>query len=736
MRIWMRVVQYGVTHPILRSTMMDNEWWTRGNLPGSDYYPLFSDLKDNDKAGRWDRLEMIEARRAEMISTLGARFVSMTLRPSAELERAARLDGEPVPDEVPAELLEATREMFYASNLEVHEPVQRWIKGWIPTVQATATSLRNTVDRLRLELLTAEIDSVLVEEIMRDHQAIVAPQKNMPKEVLSLILLDAIAEPDKDPISVTHGGIASSRIPTFGPTCSFPPQPGPTAMCGPGTFRTTPTSPTHKSGGKSPPEMDKVWVEGTVVRLQRSGALPLDVVVAADRRVPVRMMELLVEVSNRWGTFWLRSPKNVCSDPAGLVPTSPTEMRLEHMWFPLLAKIWGNLSNLQRLTLEGHDFRGRWRAVPSTALWQGSTVEERDIISWFEDAPALNEVVLLGIFLPEQTLLLPWGQITKYTEQDTRRKVPMPLSHLRRMSNVQEIYWRDCWLTADKTDNATLPLLTSMCWTLHRQPHALETNLELYDRLLPLRLPALTDLYLDGNGFNNLQGRDHAILPDIPIHATIMSLLERSGRLTGLISLKLALSTAISEEGVVVLLTQIPTLESFWLEEDPLDDFCGIMNVDLLHSLKAVVVTVDFLKIEGARGLPMDVEDMGVLRDVSWLRKLLDMLDHQFAHNLTTLDLLGGNNSPWTCPFDTDSHKVIERRLQTHFAEGKRLVVHGPGLGCLNGGLTGSMSSQMEAAAEEGGDDGEKSGDGDEELDNAAYEEGVSVFGASDEDDV
>ncbi|KAJ7178554.1 hypothetical protein C8R43DRAFT_942206 [Mycena crocata] len=653
--------------------------------PSPDYHVLFDDLRYNNDNGKAARFYKTEERRKHMFSMIGARS-------SQALERAADMAVEP--EEVPEGETLRHREIFYAANLQAHMEPQQWIRDWAPDAL-------QTVSRLRAK-------------------SIVATRKALPVEVLAEILnWSGHGSREGSPRFASHGSDASSTTPASGPTCSSPLPSGGTATIGRDTSRSAARL-RRCGGGGPPPSKEQLMLEGLKTRMERAGGLPLDVVLAGDEKLAPMMLEVLVKASNRWGTFRLKSPENVAPGVvANVGGTLLDESATEHPWFPELAQIRGRLPRLRSLALEGHYFRGRWSSVQPNTLWQGETVAPRDVIRWFDDAPLLQEVILLGIFLPEETLLLQWEQIQKYREERTCRKKALPLSHLRRMSNVKEIIWDDVFLTADESETATLPLLTSMVWSLQRRPNSDIGTLELYDRLLPLSLPALGFLQLDGDGFDT----GSEATPDI---ATSIKLLVDRG--CNLVTLELDALTGITAAGAVVLLTQIPTLKSFWLKE--VADKEGIMTKVFLHSLKTVPVTVDFLKIEGARGLPASPEDLGLLRQLSWLDSLLGMLALQYDHKLSTLDIQYGFKFTNLCPFTKASHALLEERLGKFFEMGKKLVVHREGEECSNADWPNHQFSTPEEATdtEEEDDDEEEEG-----LESDAYENGVSVDGASDE---
>ncbi|KAJ7107255.1 hypothetical protein C8R43DRAFT_1140349 [Mycena crocata] len=719
----------GVTFSLLPTIMPLATWWMGERSPDT-YYQLFGDLENNDGARREARNETIEDRRAYMFGLLGARYVSTMLAPSRAQRRASELPGVMIVEEVDPQVMEERREMFYVMNIPSQEPTQRWIKGgWLSEAEATSALLREEVENLRARLITAQIDSFLADEILRDHRAIVAPIKSLPEEILSMILLDAIRDRSKEAeamwrfqrLFIVMKVCRAWRNcvqdnPNFWTDIVFP-----TSGWGNSDGwthyvknRRTDEEIWWRSGAAS---VDALWLAGLATRLERARGLPLDVTLAANRTLPAGMIEAVVNESNRWGSLEITSVEHLAEAVENQWPA--------HSWVPVLAGIRNRASKLRTLTLEGADFRGSWRVMPENALWRGSTVEPRDKITWFENAP-LTEVDLRGLFRPEETLIINWGGLTRYKESRTRRTGRLPLDHLRRLSNVKEMVWRNCWLTGEERDSATLPALTSMQWMLERQPNNISPHsLEPYDRLRPLVLPSLVDLDLEGTGFDIAP-----VGPDVV--TSITALLQRSR--CALVSLKLDLTTGISSAGAILLLTQIPTLKTFWVREHRTDDG-GIMTEDFLRSLTDVAVTVNFLKIEGARGVPADAPNFRMLHDFAWLNALVDMLEYQFARNLKTMDFLRhpGSDSPWVCPFGKLSHMVIEERLQQQFAEGKRLLVHERGEECPHKDEKEDFDSP--ASEEEDTDDPEdedEEDDDEDEEDSDAYENGVSVSGASD----
>ncbi|KAJ7170565.1 hypothetical protein C8R43DRAFT_944472 [Mycena crocata] len=559
--------------------------WKSNEDPSPDYHVLFDDLRYNDDDGKAARFYKIEERRKHMFSMIGARS-------SRALERAADMAVEP--EEVPEGETLRHREIFYAANLEAHAEPQQWIRDWAPDALQTASRLRAKVESLREELLIARIDSFLADEIIRDHQSIVATRKALPVEVLAEILNGAATDPEKDPLVRFQRLFILMRVclawqrcilhnPRFWTDMQFP-----SALWGNSDHWQRYVEERREAEEvwwrRTPPSKERLMLEGLKTRMERAGGLPLDVVLAGDKKLAPMMLEVLVKASNRWGTFRLKSPENVAPGVvANVGGTLLDESATEHPWFPELAQIRGRLPRLRSLALEGHYFRGRCSTV-------------------------------MG--------LTPGSEAT----------------------------------------------------------------------------------------------------PDI---ATSIKLLVDRG--CNLVTLELDALMGITAAGAVVLLTQIPTLKSFWLKE--VADKEGIMTKAFLHSLKTVPVTVDFLKIEGARGLPASPEDLGLLRQLLWLDSLLGMLALQYDHKLSTLDIQYGFKFTNLCPFTKASHTLLEERLGKFFEMGKKLVVHREGEECSNTDWPNHQFSTPEEATDTKEEDDDEEEEG---LESDAYENGVSVDGASD----
>lgn len=344
---------------------------------------------------------------------------------------------------------------------QVHQVTE--VKAWLVGAQRSRSLLAKKVSKLEKKLRLAKLDVQLADQIITENASIVATRKKIPAEVLGAIFTWVTGTNSRmkrtlRALTLSHVCKAWRNV-ALGHTALWTlidilPQ-------GTGGWGGT----WSNFGPKDLRNSRRLELVKTIT--QRSGGpqrwRPLDIVLSAEDDTPAELLEFVIGLSDRWGCLQLRSPQLICA------PRDPERSAEEHPLVSHLTPILGCLSALRVLKVEGHERRGQAGVLSTTdSLWHGDEPEERDILPWFQQARQLRHVVLDSVWRPEETLLVQWAQIEKYTEVNCDRNGGvMPIHHLQEMSNLVELSLDGTMLhDAAQGGLVTLPNLTTLDITL------------------------------------------------------------------------------------------------------------------------------------------------------------------------------------------------------------------------------------------------------------------------------
>ncbi|KAJ6461616.1 hypothetical protein DFH09DRAFT_1348005 [Mycena vulgaris] len=485
-------------------------------------------------------------------------------------------------------------DMFYAQALPDQYSGIVFVNKWLPTAWKKKAELIAKVAALERELEMANLDVLLASEMIEENESIAATRKRLPTEILLEIFSWAVSSGSRlrrfrKALRVSHVCRAWRDI----------------ALDEVGLWTDFELPQKRAKGwGRSSAEGSLVYLDALKRCLARSRQRSLNVVLSADDGLEDGMLELLLAEVERWGSLELRSPELIS------IPDIDS-MRLQHDWVDGFEPIKGRLSALRVLKIEAHGRRGTWGKICGDSLWQGDWPEERDKLRWFENAPNLRKVVLDAVCSPEETLLIAWDQVETYREDFTERPGTLPLEHLGKMHRLVDLHLTDVWLpNAERSDWTTLllelPNLT--CFRMDLSHRGKPGDLPPYDRLSALVLPALKRLELEGEEFECQRDGNqyHSFLVD----HSILSMLRRSPAVSQALShLTLWLSTGLTAEMAISLLTQIPTLRTFTVKQRSMSAE-GIMTDTFLSKFTQVPLSLEALTIHSGVGYPQDSRGM------------------------------------------------------------------------------------------------------------------------------
>ncbi|KAJ6465972.1 hypothetical protein DFH09DRAFT_1112541 [Mycena vulgaris] len=534
-------------------------------------------------------------------------------------------------------------DMFYAQALPDQYSGIVFVNEWLPTAWKKKAELIAKVAALERELEMANLDVLLASEMIEENESIAATRKRLPTEILLEIFSWAVSSGSRlrrfrKALRVSHVCRAWRDI----------------ALDEAGLWTDFELPQKRAKGwGRSSAEGSLVYLDALKTCLARSRQRSLNVVLSADDGLEDGMLELLLAEVERWGSLELRSPELIS------IPDIDS-MRLQHDWVDGFEPIKGCLSALRVLKIKAHGRRGTWGKICGDSLWQGDWPEERDKLHWFENAPNLRKVVLDAVCSPEETLLIAWDQVETYREDFTERPGTLPLEHLGKMHRLVDLHLTDVWLpNAERSDRTTLllelPNLT--CFRMDLSHRSKPGDLPPYDRLSALVLPALKKLQLEGEEFECQRDENqyHSFLVD----HSILSMLRRSPAVSQALShLTLWLSTGLTAEMAISLLTQIPTLRTFAVKQRSMSAE-GIMTDVFLSKFTQVPLLLEALTIHGGVGNPQDSRGM-VIRAEPWMDLFITMLDFQFDRNLVEMNIIPSPHFSHYCPFRATEHLRLE----------------------------------------------------------------------------
>ncbi|KAJ7636149.1 hypothetical protein DFH06DRAFT_1336287 [Mycena polygramma] len=551
--------------------------------------------------------------------------------------------------------------VFFARELYIHRAAVNQVKGWLPGARQQQQALEEHVIALAVALRETKVALRYTAEMIVENSSIVASRKKLPVEILGEIFGFAICS------KAGYERLRRARIVSH--VC----RAWRSVMLATDFFWTSIDVTRPMWGGYGwesvtvRPRLGRSTLDGlTNCMLVRSRRRPLDVVISADQPVDPDFLDSLVANCGRWGSLELRSPELICG------PRQPSSTGTQHQLVDALARVTGGLTQLHALRLEGHARRGGWTGLGGDSLWQGDDVEERDKLRWLDGAVQLQSVYLNSVTCPEETLLLPWQQITSYREVDSERLHTLPLWHLKSMPNLVDLRLQNVWLPSAAKGTVTIPALQTLHINLDKRERKPD-SLPHYDRLQALVLPALQTLELSGDEFCK-----QAHQPDPGsvqrVDGCVLRLLGRSGPVakSALTSVTLALSTGVTANFASTILTQIPSLRRFRVRQEGRADV-GVMTENFVRIFSTVVLPLVELRIEGALGYPAD-DDGCLAKGSGWMDNFAAMLRFQFTvGRLVVVDLRPSNMASANCPFREADHNRL-REVMGEFPRNSLLL--------------------------------------------------------------
>ncbi|KAJ7094224.1 hypothetical protein C8R43DRAFT_964524 [Mycena crocata] len=573
----------------------------------------------------------------------------------------------------------SNRDVFFGQEVLDNAEAINQVIEWLPGARELKERLEAKVTGLMEELRLARLDLSLAKKMILENASIVAARTRMPNEILLEIFKLVITT--KRDVEQLQAVLVLSHVcrawrfiavnePSFWTNMIIPP------VNAWGRGWKTGLSPWGDDmtdfGFVRPAESpsSEAQVEGLRQRLRRTKTNTLDIVLSADES-PLEdgMVEMLVEQAERWGSLELRSPELISIPPND---DEDEEMGwVRHPFVNGLEPVIGRLTALKALRVEGHNRRGKWGALTSHNLWQGDEPEERDKLPWFSNTHQLRQVVSDMVYYPEETLLLPWGQIEAYREERTERAFTLPLSHLRRMHELKVLRLGSVWLPnpdgSDENFDGALLCMPKLTWLRMDLPSDyIPDFLSGYDRLGVLVLPALTCL--------DLLGRELSATASIPIDVSILGLRDRSGGAAwGLVHLTLWTSTGVNAESSMKLLTNIPTLMTFAVKDDPNARRERILTKAFLRKFQEIQLSVTEFTVDGAFGCPIDAKRK-VDTSKEWMGLFLEFLAFQFRKKLRIMTIVPSKTASESCLFHPEGHHQISTLMAQH--KNCRLIIH------------------------------------------------------------